>query len=69
MGKSSSYGLGYLIGIVVVLVIVFYLIVYVILPVTIVILGSIGIAGVTSGIGVSARNCQQLLVEAHKVER
>lgn len=69
MGSNSYSGLGYLIGIVIVLAIVFYLVIYVILPATIVILAGIGVAGATSGIGVAARNCQQLLVEAHKVER
>lgn len=66
---NSSYGLGYLIGIVIVFAIVLYLVVYVILPVTLVILGGIGIAGATSGIAVATRNCQQLLVEAHTVEK
>lgn len=67
--NSGSYAIGYLIGIVIVAAIVIGLIVYVILPVTLVILAGIGIAGATSGIAVAARNCQQLLVEAHTAEK
>jgi hypothetical protein len=62
-------GCGLLIGIIIAVVIAIYALIYVILPVSIVILGGIGLVGAVSGVGVAVRNCQQLLVEAHKVER
>lgn len=65
----DEFGCGFLIIIVVAVVIAIYAIFYVIVPVSIFILGGIGLVGAVSGVGVAVYNCQQLLVEAHKVER
>lgn len=55
-----------IIGILIVGAIVLALIVYVILPISLVILGSIAIAGAVSGVGVAVKNFGEVIVEAHQ---
>lgn len=69
MYYRNSSGLGTLLGILILCAIVFYVVVYIILPVSTFILLGIGTVGATSGVGIALRNFQQLLVEAHRVEK
>ena len=59
-------GCGWLIAIIVVAAIVIGIIVYVILPVTLVIIGGIALAGAGSGAYVASKNFGEVLIEAHK---
>lgn len=53
-------------GILILAAIVIALIVYVVLPASLIIFGSIAIAGGVSGIGVAAKNFGEVVIEAHQ---
>jgi hypothetical protein len=55
-----------LIAILVAVAIAVTLIIYVVLPITVFLLGGIGIVGAVSGAVVAVRNFSELLVEAHQ---
>ncbi len=59
-------GCAWLIGILIVVAIVIAVIIYVIVPATLLIIGSITIAGTASGVYVAGKNFGELMIEAHK---
>jgi hypothetical protein len=59
-------GCGMIIGFLIVAALIVAFVVYVVLPLSLFILGGIGLAGAISGVGVACYNFQQVLVEAHK---
>jgi len=63
---SNNQGCGWLIGIFFLSPFIIPLLIYIVLPITLITIGCIAIAGVTSATYVASKNFGAVLIEAHK---